>query len=140
MIRALLLVLALVLVIPNAAHAACGVPPAKAIYETPSVQVYLKNGDKVVACHRATGRSLGVGENANDGIGTDESHTVVGVLGGRFVHMRFYASAAESPDVQMDSVVDLRSGRSALAPVLGGESDTRSSRWPARSSRPARRA
>src|SRR5690348_2338120 len=81
-------VAALLLGAPSA-HAACGVPAAKAVYETPYVQVYMK-AKKFVACHRASGRSQGVGERGD--------HTVVEVLGNRYLHMRFYASAAESAD------------------------------------------
>jgi hypothetical protein len=114
MIRALLLAAALVLVLPAAANAACGVPPGDAVYETPAVQIYAK-GKRLVACHRATGRSQGVGERAD--------HTVVEVLGNRYVHTRFYASAAESADMQMDSIFDLRTDGSTTAPVLSEEID-----------------
>jgi hypothetical protein len=72
-------------------------------------------GQKIVACHRATGRSQGVGER--------DDHTVVEVLGNRYIHMRFYASAAESADMQMDSIFDLRTDDGALAPVLSEEID-----------------
>ena len=114
MIRVLLALIAAVLLTPASAHAACGVAPARAIYETPSVQVYMK-GQKVVGCDRATGKSRGVGEKG--------LHTVVEVLGNRYIHMRFYASAAESADMQMDSVLDLRTDNGALAPVLSEEID-----------------
>lgn len=96
--------------------------PADAVYETPSVQIYKKQ-HKLIGCYRATGKSLGIGDNSNDGMGTDESYTVLGVLGGRFVHTQFYASAAESSDMRMDHIIDLSQDRSATAPVLDSETN-----------------
>ncbi len=121
MIRFLPLVLLLFL-FPGSAQAACGVPPAQAVYETPTVQVYKKK-QKLIGCYRPTGKSLGIGENLNDGIGTDESYNVLGVLGGRFVHTQFYATAAESADVRMDHIIDLSKDNSATAPELDSETD-----------------
>ena len=121
MIRFLPLVLLLFL-FPASAQAACGVPPAQAVYETPSVQIYKKK-QKLIGCYRPTGKSLGIGEHSNDGMGTDESYSVLGVLGGRFVHTQFYASAAESADVRMDHIIDLSKDNSATAPVLDSETD-----------------
>jgi hypothetical protein len=111
----LLPLLLLPLAFPAGANAACGVAPAKAVYETPSVQVYMRGGHRIVACHRATGRSQGVGDRAD--------HTVVEVLGNRYIHMRFYASAAESADIQLDSIFDLRTDAATTAPVLSEEID-----------------
>jgi hypothetical protein len=122
MIRLLSLALLLLLLVPSGAEAACGVPATRAVYETPSVQVYAKK-QKLIACYRATGKSIGVGESSNDGIGTDESYTVVDVLGGRWMHVMFYASAAESSDVRQDSVVDLRKDQAATANVLDDETN-----------------
>ena len=124
MLRSLPLALlpGLLFLLPADAQAACGVPAARAIYETPSVQVYAKQ-KKLVACHRATGRSMGVGTDLNDGVGTDESHTVLGVLGGRWIHMQLYATAAESADVRLDSLSDLRDDVSVTAPVLDEEGE-----------------
>ena len=45
---------------------------ARAEYETPEVQVYVR-GTRLLACLRATGRERVVGVRDNDGMGTDES-------------------------------------------------------------------
>jgi hypothetical protein len=122
MIRLLPLALLALLLIPSAAQAACGVAPARAVYEAPSVQVYA-NQQKLIACFRATGKAVGVGEGFNDGMGTDGSYTVADVQGGRFLHVIFSASTAESSDVRQDSIVDLRSRHTATANVFDEETD-----------------
>jgi hypothetical protein len=123
MLRYLLPAIALLLLLVPCAEAACGVPFSRAVYETPSVQVYATKKHKLVACYRATGKAQVVGERFNDGMGTDESDYVAGVLGGRWLHKVFYATAAESPDVRLDSLIDLRDDDSATAPVLDSETD-----------------
>jgi len=114
--RVLLALIAVALLTPARAEAACGVPPAKAEYETPEVQVHLR-GARLVACHRASGLQRRVGVRVNDGMGTDESSYVNGVLGGRWVWTSSFASFGESADVQEDSLVDLRTGKSVRAIV-----------------------
>jgi hypothetical protein len=93
---------------------ACGVPSARAEYETPEVQVYVK-GARLVACHRATGRERVVGVRANDRMGTDESSYVTGMVGRRWLWTSMYATFAESSDVQEDTLTDLRTGESVKA-------------------------
>jgi hypothetical protein len=122
MIRLLPLALLLLLLIPSGAEAACGVPAARAVYETPSVQAYASK-QKLIACYRATGKAVRIGENSDDGMGTDTNYTVVNVLGGRWAQVLFYASAAESSDVVQYTVVDLRTRRYATANVLDEETD-----------------
>jgi hypothetical protein len=100
------------------ASLACGVPAARAEYETPAVQVYLRQ-DRLLACHRATGRERQVGTRTNDGMGTDESTFVSGVLGGRWLWTTFSGSYAESFDVRKDTVTDLRTGAAVTAEVEG---------------------
>ena len=50
----LLIAPALLFAAPARADAACGVPMARAEYETPEVQVY-SEGSRLLACRRATG-------------------------------------------------------------------------------------
>src|SRR4051794_35338261 len=106
--RALLILCALVpaLLFPAAAEAACGVPAARAEYETPDVQVYVRK-DALVGCHRATGRARVIGYRGNDGMGTDEYTAVMGVVGGRWVWTSLLATFAESSDVREDTLTDL---------------------------------
>ena len=107
---------------PAAAHAACGVPSARAVYETPEVQVYTRatktRGVRdLLACHRATGKARVVDVRANDGMGTDEFSVVNGVLGGRWIWTSLLSSAAESADARDDRLTDLRNGRTISVDV-----------------------
>jgi hypothetical protein len=120
MIRPLLPLALLGLLVPATAEAAC--PAARAEYETPDVQVYASK-QRLVACYRATGKARVVGQRSNDGMGTDESETVLGMLGGRWLYKELYASAAESSDVRIESLVDLRDNRSVKATVLDEDTD-----------------
>jgi hypothetical protein len=104
------------LLLPARAEAACGVPAPRAEYETPDVQVYAGKGD-LVACHRATGKARVVGSRDNDGMGTDEYTAVNGLIGGRWLWTSFLASFAESSDVQIDTLTDLRTGQKIKATV-----------------------
>ena len=113
---------ALVLGAPAAAQAACGVPAAKAVYETPEVQVYTRAAETkgvrdLLACHRATGKARVVDVRANDGMGTDEFSVVNGVLGGRWIWTSLLSSAAESADARDDRLTDLRNGRTLSVDV-----------------------
>ena len=116
--RNLLILGALVpaLLLPARAEAACGVPAARAEYETPDVQVYLRKHD-LVACHRATGKARVVGYRSNDGMGTDEYTAVMGVIGGRWVWTSMLATFAESADFRGDTLTDLRTGKKVTATV-----------------------
>ncbi|MDA0137000.1 hypothetical protein [Solirubrobacter deserti] len=109
--RAPWVLIAFVLLVPTRADAACGVKPARAEYETPEVQVYAR-GSKLLACHRATRRERQVGVRVNDGMGTDESSYVSGIVGRRWLWTTMHASFAESPDVREDTLTDLRTGDS----------------------------
>ena len=122
MIRLLPLALLALLLIPSGAQAACGVAPARAVYETPSMQAYVVK-QKLIACYRATGKAVGAGQSFNDGMGTDGSYSVVDVLGGRWLHVLFSASAGESSDVRQDTVIDLRTRHTATANVFDDETD-----------------
>ena len=107
---------------PAGAQAACGVPSAKAVYETPEVQVYTratktKGVRDLLACHRATGKARVVDVRANDGMGTDEFSVVNGVLGGRWIWTSLLSSAAESADARDDRLTDLRNGRTISVDV-----------------------
>ena len=104
------------LLLPASAEAACGVPAARAEYETPEVQVYVRKGE-LVACHRATGKARVVGYRSNDGMGTDEYTAVMGVVGGRWVWTSLLATFAESADVREDTLTDLRTGKKVKATV-----------------------
>lgn len=101
-----------VLLLPASADAAarCGVPQAKAVYETADVQVYAKRA-RLIACLRATGRARTVGVRSNDG-GVGWS-TVDRVVGGRWLLVHTSYTFAESPDAADDTLVDLRTGGSA---------------------------
>jgi hypothetical protein len=101
--RFVLLILIAALLFPAGAEAACGVPAKRAVYETPDVQFSMREND-FVACHRATGKARVVGEHVNDGMGTDESPAVSGVLGGRWAWTSLYASFGESADVRIDTL------------------------------------
>jgi hypothetical protein len=114
--RFALLLLVSALLFPAGAQAACGVPSPRAEYETPDVQVYVRKGN-LVACHRATGKARVVGVRANDGMGTDEYTAVVGAIGGRWLWTSFLASFAESADVRVDTLTDLRTGKKVEATV-----------------------
>lgn len=89
----------IVIAAPGGASAkACGVPQAKAVYETPEVQIY-KSKDRLLACRRGGALSARqVGWDYTDGMGTYEDGTVVDVLGGRWVWVVQNTSAAESAD------------------------------------------
>jgi hypothetical protein len=113
---ALLAALVTALLVPPSAEAACGVPSPRAEYETPDVQVYVRKGE-LVACHRATGKARVVGTRANDGMGTDESTAVMGAVGGRWLWTSLLASFAESADVRIDTLTDLRTGQTAKATI-----------------------
>lgn len=106
----LLLALALLLV-PSTAQAACGVPSARAEYETPEAQVY-ERGTRVLACHRPTGKARTLGVETRGDFGTDESIGVNDILGRRWVWTTMLGSYAESSDVRADTLTDLRTGRS----------------------------
>ncbi|MDA0159341.1 hypothetical protein OM076_03605 [Solirubrobacter ginsenosidimutans] len=122
MIRFFLALALLFLLVPATAEAACGVPAARAEYETPAVQVYASK-HQLIACYRATGKARIVGESSNDGMGTDESGSVLGLLGGRWLYTSLFASAAESSDVRIDSLIDLRTNRAAKVTVLDEDTD-----------------
>ena len=62
------------------------------------------------ACVRATGRERVVGSRYDDG-GTAEVSYVSGIFGGRYVWMNYSGSYAESADVQMETMTDLRTGK-----------------------------
>src|SRR3954453_16415456 len=68
---------------PSAKAAACGVPAARAVYETPEGQGFQRKG-KLYACARETGKQRVIGVFANDGMGSHEGHFVYGVVGGRW--------------------------------------------------------
>jgi hypothetical protein len=112
----LLAALATALLLPAGAEAACGVPSPRAEYETPDVQVYVHD-DELVACHRVTGKARVVGVRADDGMGTDESTAVMGAVGGRWLWTSLQASFAESADVRIDTLTDLRTGETAKATI-----------------------
>ncbi len=109
-----LLIFALGFGVPSSAQAACGVPSARAVYETPEVQVYERAKNRrvrdVIACLRATGKARKVDVRANDGMGTDEFSTVNEVLGGRWIWTSLLGSAAESADTREERLTDLRTG------------------------------
>ena len=109
-----LLIFALGFGVPSSAQAACGVPSARAVYETSEVQVYERSKNRrvrdVIACLRATGKARKVDVRANDGMGTDEFSTVNEVLGGRWIWTSLLGSAAESADTREERLTDLRSG------------------------------
>lgn len=92
------------------AAARCGVAQSKAVFETPAVQVYPRRA-KLVACVRATGRTRVVGVRSNDG-GVGWS-TVDRVIAGRWLLVHTSYTFAESPDAADDTLIDLRTGRSA---------------------------
>src|SRR6478735_6892198 len=104
------------LLLPANAEAACGVPAARAEYETPDVQVYVRKGE-LVGCHRATGKARVIGFRSNDGMGTDEFTAVMAVVGGRWVWTSLLAMFAESADVREDTLTDLRTGKKVKATV-----------------------
>jgi hypothetical protein len=120
MLRLLPLALLALPAVPSGAQAACGVPAAHAVYETPEVQVFASK-HKLVACYRPTGRQRVVGTFADDGMGTDEASFVYGLLGGRWLHKQDYATFAESPDYRMDELVDLRTGKVAKAAMMADD-------------------
>src|SRR4051794_34593316 len=95
----------LLAIAPSARAAACGVPSAHAVYETPEVQAFTK-GHKMYACYRQTGKQRVIGTFANDGMGTDEGHYVYGLLGGRWLHHGAYATFGESDDYRNDELLD----------------------------------
>jgi hypothetical protein len=120
--RLVVVAIVAVLLLPARAEAACGVPAPRAEYETPDVQVYARKG-KLVACHRATGKARVVGVRANDGMGTDEYTAVIGSIGGRWLWTSFLASFAESADVRIDTLTDLRSGKKVTATISDEDTD-----------------
>jgi hypothetical protein len=120
MLRLLPLALLALLALPSGAQAACGVPAAHAVYETPEVQVFAKR-HKLIACYRPTGKQRAVGAFANDGMGTDEASFVYGLLGGRWLHKQDYATFSESADYRMDELVDLRTGKVAKAAIMADD-------------------
>ncbi|HEY6889892.1 MAG TPA: hypothetical protein VI300_18975, partial [Solirubrobacter sp.] len=122
MIRFFMALALLLLLVPATAQAACGVPAARAEYETPAVQVYTRQ-HQLIACFRATGKAWIVGQSSNDGMGTDESGAILGFIGGRWLHTSLFASAAESSDVRIDSLIDLRENRKVSATVLDEDND-----------------
>lgn len=94
----------------GAAAVRCGVPQARALYETADVQVYTKR-TKLIACVRATGRTRVVGVRSDDGgIGWS---TVDRVIAGRWLLVHTSYTFAESPDSADDTLIDLRTGGSA---------------------------
>jgi hypothetical protein len=122
MIRLLPLALLAFLLLPSSgAQAACGVPAARATYETPEVQVFQKQ-DKLIACYRPTGKQRVVGHFLHDS-GTDEASFVYGLLGGRWLHKQDYATFAESADYRMDELVDLRTGKVVKAPIMADDTE-----------------
>ena len=121
-ISLLVLAPALMLNVPAGAQAACGVPSAEAVFETPEVQVYTRatkarGARDLLACHRASGKARVVDVRANDGMGTDEFSVVNGVLGGRWIWTSLLSSAAESADARDDRLTDLRNGRTISVDV-----------------------
>src|SRR5262245_18101390 len=110
-LRRFALVGLLLLAAPASAEAACGVPMAKAEYETPEVQIY-QRGSGLRACLRATGRERVIGSRYDDG-GTAEVDYVSGVFGGRYVWTSYSGSYVESADVHEESMIDLRTGKHA---------------------------
>lgn len=107
-----LLTALIVIAAPGSASAkACGVPQAKAVYETPDVQVYRTTGGRLMGCSRASGRAHQVGWDYTDGIGTYETGAVVDILGGRWVWVSQQATAAESADHSEYWFTDLSTGK-----------------------------
>lgn len=102
----------IVIAAPGSASAkACGVPQAKAVYETPEVQIY-KSKDRLLACGRGGALSARqVGWDYTDGMGTYEDGTVIDVLGGRWVWVAQSTSAAESADHSEYWFTDIHTGR-----------------------------
>jgi hypothetical protein len=114
---ALLPLLTLIDVQPAAA-ATCGVPAARAVYDTAAVQVFRKQA-RLYACYRPTGRQRLIGAFVDDGMGTNEGTSVNGLLAGRWLHTNDYGTYAESADYSMDELIDLRTGRTVKAMISG---------------------
>src|SRR4051812_23080327 len=114
MLRLLPLALLAFLALPSGAQAACGVPAAHAVYETPEVQVFPKQA-KLIACYRPTGKQRVVG----DVMGTDKGHFIYGLLGGRWLYQEDYATSGQSSDYRNDQLLDLRTGKQAEALAVG---------------------
>ena len=106
-------------------------PSARAVYETPEVQVYERAKNRrvrdVIACLRATGKARKVDVRANDGMGTDEFSTVNEVLGGRWIwtsllgsrRVRRHARGAAHRPAHRRDVLDRDRGRVQLAHRAG---------------------
>ncbi len=92
---------------PSATAATCGVAQARALFETPEVQVYASKG-RAVACLRATGRSRVVGPRSSDRATT----LVRGVAGGRWLSI-VRAGAGGTNEADLYQLIDLRTGRRA---------------------------
>ena len=120
--RRLLLLLAPVLLfaVPARADAACGVPMARAEYETPEVQIY-ERGNALRACLRATGKERVIGSRYDDG-STSEVDLVGGVFGGRYVWTSFSGSYAESFDVAQATI---NGGKATITPFMTGFLDSK---------------
>jgi hypothetical protein len=101
--------LVILAVMPARADAACGVPAARAEFETPELQVYAR-GTGLRACLRATGRDRLIGSHYDDG-DTYEVDTVSAVFGGRYVWTTFGGFYGESADVRQETMTDLRTGQ-----------------------------
>lgn len=98
------------------AAVACGVPSAKAEFETPEAQFYTR-GRSAVVCLRATGKARRVGVSSNDAMGTDESVAFNGIVGNRWAWTSVLGTYAESFDSRVDSLMDLRTGKEATVTV-----------------------
>jgi hypothetical protein len=106
-----MLLLAVVLLLPAGARAACGVPAARASFETPEVQVHPK-GQRFVACYRPTGQKRAVGYRWDPN--SDGFYGVVGILGGRWLHL-FNYSGGDDYDYRAEELVDMRTGTTITA-------------------------
>src|SRR5262245_16452785 len=102
--RALLALIALALLVPGRAAAACGLPTARADYESPEVQAYAVKS-RLIACYRATGRERTVGVHVP---GHTELTTVGAVLGRRWILTTTQTFAGDEFD---DVLTDLRTGK-----------------------------
>jgi hypothetical protein len=106
-----LALLSAALALPAGAEAACGVPASRASFETPEVQVHPK-GRRFAACYRPTGQEHAVGYRWDPG--SDASYGVVGILGGRWLHVYEY-SGGDDYDSRASELFDLRTGTKITA-------------------------
>lgn len=114
----ILLGLAVVLLSPTRAHAACGGSPATTVYETPEVKVANRH-DRFTACLLPSGMERLVGHEWT--FETDESFFVTHAVAGRYLHaLHFIGDEGREATIE-DQLTDLRTGARVSALLQGPE-------------------